>query len=402
MSILNFKIPFSGVGAKYSAAEKNAVLEAMESSGTFTQGPYQESFQSKFADYTGVKHAFATSSAATALELAAILLQLKPGDEVICPAHTYCASAYPFGKYGAKLVWADIDPDTWVVDPESITSLVTPNTRAIIAVHLYGLPAPMLSINKIAKNEDLVVIEDCAQAIGATINDQRVGSFGDISIFSFQSHKNISTLGEGGMICFDNDIWAQYLPGLRHNGHAPFASDREYYWKPAMNNVDFDIDNVWPNNFCIGEVQCSLGQTMLPRIDELNADRRARYYKFKKAMSEYPDVKIQAIPKGFVSTHHLLPFRFKSNIASSDELIECLAYQHGIQAIVQYYPLNRYPLFEKAGFGSANIPETNNFFDNMVSLPFHHWLSEDDFDYIISSLQQAIDSLAKNVQLQED
>ena len=393
MSLPNFKIPFSGVGVKYSEEEKTAVMSAMDAIGTYTQGPLQESFQSKFADYVGVDFALATSSAAAALELAAIVLKLQPGDEVICPSHTYCASAYPFGKHGAKLVWADIDADTWVVDPESIRSLITSKTRAIIAVHLYGLPAPMSAIKKLTENKDIVIIEDCAQSIGATINNKRVGSFGDMSIFSFQSHKNISTLGEGGMLCYDNPEWARILPGLRHNGHAPFSADRKRYWKPAMNNVDFDIDGVWPNNFCIGEVQCALGQAMLPRIDELNIDRRDRFYKFQREMGGYDDVKVQKIPEGYLSTHHLLPFRFKSNKASSDDLIEILAYKFGIQAIVQYYPLNRYPLFEKAGFGQANTPETDNFFDNMVSLPFHHWLSDRDFEYIIASLKQAINEL---------
>jgi len=393
MRLPEFKVPFAGVGAQYSEEEKSAVLAAMNSTGTYTQGPLQDSFQLKFAEYTGVEYSFATSSAAAALELAAILLQLQPGDEVICPAHTYCASAYPFAKHGAKLVWADINPDTWVIDIDSIKSLITPKTRAIIAVHLYGLPAPMSEINNAVKDRGVVVIEDCAQSIGATIDGKRVGSFGDMSIFSFQSHKNISTLGEGGMLCCNNEEWAKVIPGLRHNGHAPFPSNREHYWKPAMINIDFDIDGVWPNNFCIGEVQCALGETMLPRIDVLNVDRRKRFYKFQEEMASYKEVKLQYIPEGYLSTHHLLPFRFESSKATSTDLISVLAYNFGIQAIVQYYPLNRYPLFEKAGYGDANIPETDRFFDNMVSLPFHHWLSENDFDYMIVSLKEAIDQL---------
>jgi len=393
MSLPKFKIPFAGVGVKYSEEEKSAVLNAMNSTGTHTQGPLQDSFQLEFAKYTGVKYAFATSSAATALELAAILLQFQPGDEIICPAHTYCASAYPFAKHGAKIVWADINADTWVIDTKSIISLITPKTKAIIAVHLYGLPAPMLEIKAAVKGTNIVVIEDCAQSIGATIDGKRVGSFGDMSIFSFQSHKNISTLGEGGMLCFDNQEWGKITPGLRHNGHAPFPGTREHYWKPAMNNVDFDIDGVWPNNFCIGEVQCALGEAMLPRIDVLNFERRERFYKFQEEMAGFDGVIAQHIPDGYLSAHHLLPFRFESYKSNSTELISALAYNFGIQAIVQYYPLNRYPLFLKAGFGGAHIPETDKFFDNMVSLPFHHWLSDEDFDYMIISLKTAIDQL---------
>jgi len=390
MKKLNFKIPFSGVGAKYTEEEKAAVLNAMDTSTTYTQGPQQDLFQDKFANYVGTKYAFATSSAATALELSAILLDLKPGDEVICPAHTYCASAYPFAKYGANIVWADINSDTWVVDENIIANLITENTKAIIAVHLYGLPAPMPEIIDLVKDKNIIVIEDCAQAIGATIEGKQVGSFGDIGVFSFQSHKNISTLGEGGMMCLNNDKWAKVLPGLRHNGHAPYPADRDFYWKPAMNNVDFDLEGVWPNNFCIGEVQCALGVSMLPRIDKLNKDRRSRFYKFKEEFNSFEEIKLQLIPETYLSTHHLLPFQFKSKKMTSDKLIEILAFDYGIQAIVQYYPLNRYPLFKKAGFGHAVVPETDNFFDNMVSLPFHHWLSDDDFNFIISSLKKII------------
>lgn len=402
MAMPNFKIPFSGVGAKYTENERAAVLEAMEVTSTLTQGKYQETFQTNFAKDVGRKHAFATNCAATALELAAILLELKPGDEVICPAHTYCASAYPFAKHGAKLVWADIDADTLVIDVNTIKPLITEKTKAIICVHLYGLPAPMNDICNFVKDKDIVVIEDCAQAIGATIDGKKVGGFGDMSIFSFHTHKNISTLGEGGMLCLDNDKWAKYVPGLRHNGHAPYPSTREFYWEPAMSNVDFDIAGVWPNNFCIGEVQCALGIEMLSRVDTLNIERKKRFDRFVEVFSEFPELKFQKIPDGFGSAHHLLPFTYKNearkkertNINPSYEFIRTMAYEHGVQAIVQYYPLNRYPLFTKAGFDKADVPNTDDFFDNMVSLPFHHWLPEDDFEFMIEATKKTLAKLA--------
>lgn len=390
MSNIEFKVPFSGVGAKYTENEKAAVLKAMELESTLTQGVYQQEFEEKFSNYVNKKHAFATNCAATALELAAILLELKPGDEVICPAHTYCASAYPFAKHGAKLVWADINPRTLVIDKETIEPLITDRTVAIIAVHLYGLPAPMKQICQLGKEHNIVIIEDCAQAIGASINDQVVGSFADISIFSFQSHKNISTLGEGGMICFDDDDWASILPGLRHNGHKPFPSDREFYWKPAMNNVDFDIEGVWPNNFCIGEVQCALGIETMDRVGQLNDARKKRFDYFANEFSSSSEMQFQLIPEGYKSSYHLLPFKYKHNKTHSDDFIKMLAFEYGVQAIVQYYPLNRYPLFIQSDFGEADIPNTDEFFDNMVSLPFHVWMSDDDFEYMTDSVKKSL------------
>jgi dTDP-4-amino-4,6-dideoxygalactose transaminase len=386
-----FRVPFSGVGAKYSELEKQAVLCAMDADDTLTQGVYQERFQEKFSNFVGVKHSYATSSAAAALELAAILLNFEKGDQVICPAHTYNASAYPFAKHGASLVWADINKDTWVVDVESINAVVTDRTKAIVVVHLYGAPANMPAIMDYAKQKNIYVIEDCAQAIGGSINGKSVGSYGDMSVFSFHGHKNISTLGEGGMICTNDDQWAKLIPGLRHNGHAPYANrDPRYYWLPAMSNVDVDIDGVWPNNFCIGEVQCALGEVMLPRVAEINNLRRKRFHEFSKLLACCSQFKLQKFYNSAISTHHLLPIMCSDESFNRDLIIERLAYQYGVQAIVQYYPLNRYPLFQKNGFGVASIPNTDALFDNMISLPFHHWLSDDDFVYMTNALLDCV------------
>jgi dTDP-4-amino-4,6-dideoxygalactose transaminase len=214
-----------------------------------------------------------------------------------------------------------------------------------------------------------------------------------MSVFSFHSHKNISTLGEGGMFCTNENKYAKLIPGLRHNGHTPYVNrDPRYYWIPAMSNVDVDIEGVWPNNFCIGEVQCALGISMLPRIAEINNFRRDRYNKFIKSLAKFSQLTFQKINPSAISTHHLLPFKYKSqNKMTRDSFIEKLAYEYKIQAIVQYYPLNRYPLFIKNGFGRADIPNTDDYFDNMVSLPFHHWMSQEDYDYMIDSVANCID-----------
>src|SRR5580704_9273350 len=152
----------------------------MDATTTLTQGSYQDRFETAFAEFLGMPHAFATSSCAAALELAAILLRLKPGDEVICPAHTYCATAYPFARHGIRLVWADIDPTTLVVSAATLAPLITPRTKAIIVVHLYGLGADMPAIMELAAPRGIKVVEDCAQSIGATVAGRMTGSFGDI------------------------------------------------------------------------------------------------------------------------------------------------------------------------------------------------------------------------------
>ena len=209
----HIRIPFSGVGYRYGIEETESVIRAMNEANTFTQGAYQRQFEHTFAQFIDMPHAFATSSCAAAIELAAILFGVKAGDEVICPAHTYCASIYPFARHGIKVRWADIDSETFLVNADTIRPLINPRTKVIIVVHLYGLPADMRNIMSMAHEHGILVLEDCAQSIGASIEGKMAGSFGDISVFSFQSHKNISTLGEGGMICLRDENWAGLVPG---------------------------------------------------------------------------------------------------------------------------------------------------------------------------------------------
>jgi dTDP-4-amino-4,6-dideoxygalactose transaminase len=382
------KIPFSGVGYSYDENAIKVVMDAMRSADTLTQGKYQEEFQTKFSSYINMKYSFATSSAATAIELAAILFQIEPGDEVIIPAHTYAASAYPFARNGAKIVWADIDKDEFLVTLNNIKNLVTSKTKAVVLVHLYGLPVDAKEIVDFCRNKGIYVLEDCAQAIGASLNGEPVGAFGDISVFSFQSHKNISTLGEGGMLCFSNDHWAEVVPGLRHNGHKPFNNSSGMYWSPAMSNVDFDLPEVWPHNFCLGEIQCALGSFLLTKVDEINAKRRERFFLAQEVFQTTPKIKLQKIPNHKISAHHLLPFQFisKNYKDGADKVFKKLVADYGVYPAKQYYPLYRYGLFSKSGNGMADVPVTDNYYDNMVSLPFHHWMPEKDFEYMLDSV----------------
>lgn len=392
-----YRVPFSGVGYRYSDADKAIVCEVMGTTSTLTQGAHQIAFEKKFAQFVSVPFAFATSSAVAALELAAVLADLKPGDEVICPAHTYCASAYPFARHGARLKWADIDRETFVISPDSVRSLVTEKTRVIVAVHLYGLPADITELRAIADDCGALLVEDCAQSIGASLEGAPTGSVGDLAVFSFQSHKNISTLGEGGMLTVRDPEMARRVPGLRHNGHRPFERKDNRYWHPAMTNVGTDLPGVWPHNFCLGEAQAALGSFLLDRVMEINDVRRQRYFKARSVLQPFPELVFQDTPEERISAHHLLPFRYDGQPyrANSHDFMERLAVKHRIQAATQYYPLYRYELFAESGHGEASVPETDEFFDNMVSLPFHVWMPEEDFDYMLTSVLETADHLRR-------
>lgn len=379
---MNFDIPFSSRSQYYTSEEIDEVVDVMLNAETLTQGKYLEGFQSKFCEYAKVNNAFAVNNGTAALELSAQLCQFKAGDEVIIPSHTYTASAYPFLKKGARIQWADIDIKTRVVTSETIEKCITSKTKAIVVVHLYGFCADMLKIMKLAKKYNLLVIEDAAQALGSRLGNQMAGTFGDFGIVSFHSHKNITTLGEGGMLIVKSKNLAKVVPMIRHNGHCEFDFEKVNYWTPAMSNVDLTELNgeiVWPNNYCLGEVECALGTKLLDRIDKINNDKNKRAIYFIDEMSDFRNLYFHR-DSSSRHNYHLLVAQVLNG--SRDTLIAKMA-EAGVQCVVQYYPLNRYDLYKKSGYGHADCPNADLFFDNMISFPFQHMMDEDNYSRLI-------------------
>jgi len=383
----NFIINWSARSHNYSKQEKNAVLDVMTNADPLTQGRYLAKFESDFKKFLKSKGlAFGVTSGASAIEIAAACLDLKPGDEVIIPAHTYCATALPFTRYKAKIVWADIDLETMTISTNHVEKLISKKTKAIVAVHLYGLPSNILELKKIIKNKKILLIEDCAQALGAKINNKKVGNFGDFSIFSFHGQKNISTLGEGGMLVVNNKKYQKYIPGLRHNGHRNFFKKKDY-WLPAMVDVCEDIKGITPFNFPMTEVQAAIGSLLIKRVNKLNLKRIKRAEKFIKSMEVYPFLNFQKKIKNHINVYHLLPARLNTINLNFDrnKFIKLISDKYGIKVIVQFYPLYRYDFFRKINNKQKVLKNTDLFFDNMISFPFHEWMSEKDFDYLLKS-----------------
>jgi len=391
---MEYKIKFSGKAHDYTQDEIDTAVQAMKTAEPYTQGTCLKEFEKKFCEYIGADYAFAVNNATAALEMAAQLCQFAPGDEVIIPSHTFTSSAYPFAKKGAKIVWADIDLHTRVVTADTITQRISPKTKAIVVVHLYGYAADMPGIAKLAKDKGLLLIEDAAQSMGSSLGGKKSGTFGDIGIFSLHSHKNITTLGEGGIMVVKAAETADIIPMLRHNGHCPFPFERDHYWMPAMGNVDFPELNgniLWPNNFCLGEIECALGAKLLDRIDQINREKQTRALYFIDALSRYGALEFHRVDSER-HNYHLLVARVTNG--RRDEIMKFMAYEKAIQCVVQYYPLNRYPLYRKLGFGEANCPNTDLFFDNMISFPFHHWMINRDFEYMLQSTQEALEKIS--------
>ncbi len=283
----NFKISWSGRSHGYSNKEIKFLSNIIKNADPLTQGKYLNEFESNFSKYIKRKNVFAVSSAAAALDIIALLLNLKKGDEVIIPAHTYCASAIPFARNGAKIIWSDIDFNTRVADINDIKKKITKKTKAIVIVHLYGYTVNFNSLINFCKKRNIKIIEDCAQSVGSEINGKKSGSIGDFSCYSFHAQKNITTLGEGGMLYVKNKNLANKVKGLRHNGHTNFKFDREDYWLPAMGNLDMDIKNKWPYKFTLSEVQCGAGVMMLKKLDTFNKIRIKRAKRFITYLKDF-------------------------------------------------------------------------------------------------------------------
>ncbi|MDR3361630.1 MAG: DegT/DnrJ/EryC1/StrS family aminotransferase [Desulfovibrio sp.] len=394
---MDIKINFSGRSVRYTEEEIAVVVEAMRNADPLTQGKYMREFESRFARYQQVPEGtcFTTMNGCAALEMSAQLCRFAPGDEFVIPAHTFTASAYPYLKKGARPVWADVDLRTRVVTAETVEKALTPKTRAVVVVHLYGYVADMPQIAALCRERGLVLIEDAAQAIGAEIDGKKAGSFGDMAIFSFHSHKNLTTLGEGGMLYVRDPALAAVVPGLRHNGHCAYAFERPDYWKPAMGNVDVPVlgqDMLMPNNYCLGEVECALGAKLLERIDAINDEKRERALRFMDGLADCPELEFHRVASRR-HNYHLLAARMTTGQDMRDRFLRAMSEEKGIKCVVQYLPLNRYDFYKRLGYGQARCPNGDAFFDSMVSFPFQHWLTEEDTAYMLAATRDVLRGL---------
>ncbi len=396
-TVAGYKVSIPARQHGYTEAEIAAVVDVMRNQGCQTQGDKMGQFEADFKAYTGANHAFAVGNATHALSLAATLCGVGPGDEVIVPAYTFCASAIPFGKAGASIVWGDIHPETWTLDPADVKRKITPKTKAIVCVHLLGMPCDMPALLAIAKEHNLKVVEDCAQALDARINGQHVGSFGDYGCFSFHGAKTMTTLGEGGILTVKSDADAKLVPGIRHNGVCDFEGERERYWVPAMSNVDVDIDGFWPNNFCIGEAQCALGSEQLKSLKEHTDRIIAQNDKLRALLADVPEISFNKIPEGYRHVRHQYIQHFDGSAFGKDrnDLLDLLTAKYGIRSIVQYYPLYRYPLFQKLGQGEHDCPFLEKWWDNSFSVPMWSGMEDEVLETIADAIKAAIADLKK-------
>ncbi len=388
------KVPYREVGPHYGLEEVQAVIEAIQGD-IFTQGPYLKLFQTEFAEYIGTKYAFGVSSCTGALEIATQILEIGQGDEVIVPAVTFIATVIPLLRVGAKVVFADIDPVTYTITADTISEKITEKTKAIYVVHLNGLPADMGPIMKLATKKNLKVVEDCAHSLGAVYKGKKTGTFGDFGCFSFHTVKNITTLGEGGMITTNKKEFADLIPLARWVGMDMYEN-LEKYWIPFLYDVK-TIKGRIPYNYCLSDVQANVGRVQLKKLEWMNARRNEIAAHMNAGIKDIEGITAPHIPDDRSHAFHLYPILFDgSNFNSNrDDFVNILYHEFGIKSIPHYLPPYRFKIFTELGYPRINCPQADRIYSQLTDTPINLSLTDSQVDYMIESISKTVAKLKR-------
>jgi UDP-2-acetamido-2-deoxy-ribo-hexuluronate aminotransferase len=349
--------PFIDLKAQYSNI-KDEVLRCINDileSSHYILGENVKKFEDDIKSYLGVSEAIGVASGTDALHLALKALDITHGDEVITTPFTFFATVEAILYVGAKPVFVDIDENTYNIDPDKIEEKITPRTKAIIPVHIFGCPADMIKINEIAQKYGLKIIEDAAQAFGAKIGDKKIGTFGDIACFSFYPSKNLGCFGDGGMVVTNNPEIADKIRILRNHG-----SPGRYVHETVGLNSRLD------------EIQAGVLRIKLKHIDEYNSLRRKKANIYTKFLSD----KV-ITPKEVENTYHVYHL-YSIRSESRDKIKEILAKQ-GFPSVV-YYPISMH--LQKAianlGFKKGDLPIAEKVSREILALPIYPEIPDEE------------------------
>jgi perosamine synthetase len=353
--------------------EKKYVLDCLDSNWISSNGKYIEQFETGFTDFCGVKHALSCTNGTVALHLALLALGVGPGDEVIVPTLTYIATANAVSYCSAKPVFVDSEPETWNLAPELLEEKISPRTKAIIVVHLYGHPGNMDPIMTLAHKYGISVVEDAAEAHGAEYKGIRVGSIGDIATFSFYGNKIITT-GEGGMVTTNDDHLAARVKQLKGQGVDP----TQRYWFPIIGY-----------NYRMTNIAAAIGLAQLEKADWHIQRRRevARWYLEELASIEGLQLPVE---KSWVkNVYWMFSVVFTDQIDSErDEIIERMKMQ-GIETRPFFYPMHVLPPYIEIAKGNQ-FPVADALSTRGINLPSWAGLTRENVKYISNSLIRAI------------
>jgi dTDP-4-amino-4,6-dideoxygalactose transaminase len=346
--------------------EIKAVSDVLKSgilTGRVKSGPWVKKLEDGFSDFVKAKYAFGINSGTSALHLSLLAAGIGAGHEVVVPSFTFISTAEVVALVGAKPVFVDINPMTYDIDPGKIERRITKRTKAIIPVDLYGLPADMKPIREIADKHGLIIVEDAAQAHGATYLGKSVGSFADIACWSFYASKNMTT-GEGGMVTTNRKEYADKIPYVRAHG------EKEEYFSSMLGH-----------NFRMPEMEGAVGYVQLQKLPRFLEARRRHATQLTKLLKSTERLQLPEEPRGFRHSWYLYTVRQRhASSAERNATVEKLR-QKNIGATVYYHaPIHVMPYYRQ--FGKVRLPESEKAAEQVFSLPVHPAVTEDQIEYI--------------------
>ena len=360
------KIPFSSFLPMEHDLEQDlrGAFDRVFSRSWYIGGAEDEAFEQAFADYCGARHCIGVGNGLDALMLALKALDIGAGDEVIVPSSTFIATALAVTYVGAKVVFVEPDIHTCNIDPARIEGAITEHTRAIMPVHLYGQACDMDPIMAIARSHGLKVVEDCAQAHGATYKGRRVGTFGDAAGFSFYPGKNLGALGDAGAVVTNDDALAERVRALGNYG-----SDYKYHHIYKGNNSRLD------------ELQAAFLLAKLPHLDRMNAERRRIADRYISGMHN-PRVELPCVRADCVPVWHIFAVRCDARDALEQYLEDC-----GIGTNKHYpIPMHLQECYRDLGFKRGDFPIAEAISATELSLPMYYGMTEGEIEYVIDAI----------------
>ena len=355
--------------------ELQPVLDALRS-GQLAQGPRVAAFERAFADYVGTPHAVAVNSGTAALHTALLAHGIgamsdtgAPDDEVIVPDFSFAATANTVLQAGARPVFVDVRDHDFNIAPDALTAAITPRTRAVVAVHLYGQMSDALAIKALCDQHRLAFIEDAAQAVGASSRGHNAGSIG-AGCFSFYATKNLTT-GEGGMITTNDDAVAERARALRSQGERTRYVTEELGW-----------------NYRMTEPAAALGLAQLAKLDARNEQRRKNAARLNELLATNDRIVTPRELPGHTHVWHQYTVRVKAGREARDHLHDAL-HDRGIESAVFYpTPIHRQPLYQRLGYGDLELPVATRLASEVLSLPIHPSLTETDLQTIATAVNE--------------
>jgi perosamine synthetase len=359
-------------------AEAEAAADVVRS-GWLMNGPRTAEFERLVAAYVGAEHAVAVSSATTGLHLALLAAGVGPGDEVICPSFSFIATANAIRYCGATPVFVDIDPRTFNIDAGLVEAAITTRTRAILPVSQIGLPADIPAIMAIADGYDLLVVEDAAPSLGATVHGRRLGSLSDLSVFSFDARK-ILTTGEGGMVTTDDAAAAERIRLLRAHAASVSTADRDRAQKVVLETypeVGF--------NHKITDIQSAIGVVQMGRVDEIVAERHRLGRRYDDLLAGQERVETPYVPEGFSHVYQSYNVRLHTDRTQEEVMVAMM--ELGV-ATRRIFAIHTQPAY--ADLPSVPLPHTDEAAARTILLPMFVGLTDDEQDQVVTALEKCL------------